>query len=91
MKVYFEEGYQGITFRDKDLARTPIYPEPISLIDHLDFAKKTGLIDTYMVLYVKARNTILSPEEVEYYREKNSYTQEEYADDEKWMFEEEVK
>lgn len=84
MKSYFEEGYQGITFKEKELTRTPIYPDPISLIDHLDFAKKTGLIDTYMVLYIKSRNTILSPEEVDYYREKNSYTQEEYVDDITW-------
>lgn len=85
MKVYFEEGYQGVTFKEKDLARTPLYPDPVSLIDHLEFAKKTGLIDTYMVQYVKARNTILSPEEVEYYKEKNSYTQEEFIDDITWM------
>ena len=78
MKVYFEEGYQGITFKEKDLSRTPIYPDAISLIDRLEFAKKTGLIDTYMVQYVKARNTILSADEIEYYKEKNSYTQEEY-------------
>lgn len=80
MKVYFEEGYQGVTFKEKDLSRTPIYPDPVSLIDHLEFAKKTGLIDTYMVQYVKARNTILSPEEIEYYKTKNSYTSEEYFD-----------
>ena len=91
MKSYFEEGYQGVTFKEKELTRTPLYPDPVSLIDHLEFAKKTGLIDTYMVIFVKARNTILSPEEVEYYKEKNSYTQEEYADDEKWMFEGQVK
>ena len=90
MKSYFEEGYQGITFKEKELTRTPLYPDPVSLIDHLEFAKKTGLIDTYMVQYVKARNTILSPEEVDYYKQKNSYTQEEYADDEKWMFEGQV-
>ena len=81
MKVYFEEGYQGVTFKEKELARTPIYPDPVSLIDHLEFAKKTGLIDTYMVQHVKARNTILSPEEVEYYKDKNSYSQEEYIPD----------
>ena len=80
MKVYFEEGYQGVTFKEKDLSRTPIYPDPVSLIDHLEFAKKTGLIDTYMVQYVKARNTILSAEEIEYYKSKNSYTSEEYSD-----------
>lgn len=91
MKSYFEEGYQGITFKEKELTRTPIYSDPVSLIDHLEFAKKTGLIDTYMVQYVKARNTILTPEEVEYYKEKNSYTQEEYADDINWMFEGQVK
>ena len=80
MKVYFEEGYQAVTFKEKDLSRTPIYPDPVSLIDHLEFAKKTGLIDTYMVQYVKARNTILSAEEIEYYKSKNSYTSEEYSD-----------
>ena len=70
MKVYFEEGYQGVTFKEEVLAKTPIYPDPVTLIDHLEFAKKTGLIDTYMVQYVKARNAILSPEEVDYYKEK---------------------
>lgn len=87
MKAYFEEGYQGITFKEKELTRTPLYPDPVSLIDHLEFAKKIGLIDTYMVQYVKARNTVLSAEEVEYYKEKNSYTQEEFVDDLTWMYE----
>ena len=68
MKTYYEAGYQGITYKDSQSQRTPIYENPTLLINHLDFAKSNNLIDRYIIQYVKSKNVILSDVEVEAYR-----------------------
>lgn len=68
MKTYFESGYQGVTYKDSQSQRTPLYDNPTLLINHLDFAKSNNLIDSYIIQYVKSKNVILSDAEIDAYR-----------------------